>query len=131
MTPRRLLISGLVIIVIAFELLHLADKLNDPTSNIRADLQLINDLLQAYQTTLHTTNPVGENAEITAVLTGKNKLDYGFIRPDHPAINAQGELCDRWGTPFFFHQVSGTQMEIHSAGPDRKLWTNDDEVFTP
>ena len=59
------------------------------------------------------------------------RLGFAFIPPGNPAINARGELCDRWGTPFFFHQLSGSQMEIRSAGPDRKLWTPDDEVLTP
>jgi hypothetical protein len=76
-------------------------------------------------------NPVGENSEITAALTGRNRLSYAFILPGSPAINSKGELCDRWGTPFFFHQLSGERMEIRSAGPDRKLWTPDDEVLTP
>jgi hypothetical protein len=35
-------------------------------------------------------------------------------------------MCDRWGTPYFFHQVSKTEMEIRSAGPDRRMWTGDD-----
>jgi hypothetical protein len=43
-------------------------------------------------------------------------------------INARGELVDYWGTPFFFHQLSGTEMEIRSAGPDRVMWTVDDLV---
>ena len=79
----------------------------------------------------HDGNPVGSNAEITAVLTGKNKLRYAAIPPGHPAINAAGELCDRWGTPFFFHAESGTRMGIRSAGPDKKMWTDDDVALTP
>ena len=43
-------------------------------------------------------------------------------------VNADGELVDPWGTPYFFHQLSGTEMEIHSAGPDKKMWTDDDLV---
>ena len=70
-------------------------------------------------------------AAITAALTGKNPLNFQFIRRDHPAINARGELCDRWGTPFFFHALSGTRMELRSAGPDRQMYTDDDLVFTP
>jgi hypothetical protein len=27
--------------------------------------------------------------------------------------------------------MSGEEMEIRSAGPDRKLWTADDEVLSP
>jgi hypothetical protein len=110
---------------------HLADKLNDPSGDIHADLRILDDIFQQYRSALHSSNPVGENVEITAALTGHNKVGFAFIPPDNPAVNSRGELCDRWGTPFFFHQVSGTQMEIRSAGPDRRLWTADDEVLTP
>ena len=111
--------------------LHYADRLNTRGETAQDDVQLLVSLLQLYRNLSHLTNPVGDNAEITAVLTGKNKLGYAFVRPDHPAINSQGELCDRWGTPYFFHQLSGEKMEIRSAGPDHKLWTADDVVLTP
>lgn len=52
-----------------------------------------------------------------------------FLKPeDSMRINDSAELVDNWGTPFFFHQLSGTDMEIHSAGPDRRMWTPDDLV---
>jgi len=111
---------------------RLADALNAPAGSIRADLEIVSQLLEAFRTNfLASGNPVGDNAEITAALAGRNKLHVAFISPRHAAINARGELCDRWGTPFFFHQNSGTQMEIRSAGPDRKLWSDDDVVLTP
>ncbi len=62
---------------------------------------------------------------------GANPNGIIFLREENPSINAQGELCDRWGTPFFFHAESGTKMEIRSAGPDRQLWTDDDGVLKP
>jgi hypothetical protein len=114
------------------EIAHLADQLNSPTTDIRADLRIVADLLEAFRTNFpHDGNPVGENVEITAALAGNNSLRFGFIAPNHPAINADGELCDRWGTPFFFHALSGTQMEIRSAGPDKKMWTADDAKLGP
>jgi hypothetical protein len=74
-------------------------------------------------------NPVGTNPEITAALNGQNPRQANFINPDAGMrINGNGELVDSWGTPYFFHQLSGTEMEIHSAGPDRKMWTADDLV---
>ena len=74
-------------------------------------------------------NPVGDNAEITAALMGKNPKKVNFIREDAGLrMNKKGELLDGYGTPFFFHQVSGKLMEIRSAGMDRKLWTFDDQV---
>jgi hypothetical protein len=110
---------------------RLADELNSPQGDIHADLRIINEVFVAYRGSVRAENPVGENAEITAALTGRNRLGFAFIPADSPAINAKGELCDRWGSPFFFHQLSGQRMEVRSAGPDRKLWTADDQVLTP
>jgi hypothetical protein len=110
---------------------RLVDGLNSPQGDIHADLRMLNALFVAYRGATRTENPVGENREITAALRGRNKLGYAFIPPDCPAVNAKGELCDRWGSPFFFHQLSGERMEIRSAGPDRRLWTEDDQVLAP
>jgi hypothetical protein len=75
-------------------------------------------------------NPVGTNPEITAALTGQNPKQIQFLNPeDGLRINSKGELVDAWGTPFFFHQLSAKEMEIHSAGPDRAMWTDDDLVI--
>ena len=43
-------------------------------------------------------------------------------------VNENGEMVDAYGTPLFFHQLSGKEMEIRSAGEDRKMWTFDDLV---
>ena len=110
----------------------LADTLNSPQSNIAADLRIVLDLVTAFRTNFpREGNPVGSNAEITATLSGRNALRFAFIDPNHPAINRAGELCDRWGTPFFFHAESGTRMTIQSAGPDKRLHTPDDIVLAP
>jgi|ERR1017187_1953565 hypothetical protein len=110
---------------------QLADGLNSPAGDVGSDLRIIDGIFIAFRSALRTGNPIGENAEITAALKGRNKLGFEFIPADNPAINSKGELCDRWGTPYFFHQISGERMEIRSAGPDRRLWTADDEVLTP
>lgn len=74
-------------------------------------------------------NPVGINSEITSQLMGKNPKHINFLNPDEGMrVNESGELVDPWGTPYFFHQLSGTDMEIHSAGPDKMMWTSDDLV---
>jgi hypothetical protein len=74
-------------------------------------------------------NPVGTNPEITAALMGKNPKQINFITPDSGLrVNQNGEMVDAYGTPFFFHQLSGQEMEIRSAGEDRKMWTFDDQV---
>jgi hypothetical protein len=110
----------------------LADTLNSPAGDIRADLRVVAEIVAAFRTNFpQTGNPTGTNAEITAALTGRNPLHLALIPPDHGALNRAGELCDRWGTPFFFHAESATRMEIRSAGPDRKLWSEDDVTLAP
>ena len=75
-------------------------------------------------------NPVGTNPEITSALNGNNPKQIKFLQPDAGMrINGNGELIDPWGTPVFFHQLSGSQTEIRFAGPDRKMWTSDDLVI--
>ena len=79
--------------------------------------------------TMFGGNPIGNNSEITAALAGNNPKHINFIQTEAGMrVNENGELIDPWGTPYFFHQLSGTDMEIHSAGPDRIMWTTDDLV---
>lgn len=73
-------------------------------------------------------NPVGTNAEITASLRGDNVRQLALEIPSGSTVNAKGELCDPWGTPWFFHQMSASKMEIRSAGPDHQLYSEDDFV---
>lgn len=109
----------------------LAAALNAPQSTITRDLDALQQILDAWRTNFpREGNPVGENAEITAALAGSNPLGLVLIPKNHRAIKG-GELCDRWGTPFRFHALSGERMEIRSAGPDRKFATDDDAVWTP
>jgi hypothetical protein len=73
-------------------------------------------------------NPVGTNPEITAALAGKNPKQINFVADSGLRVNEKGEMVDAYGTPFFFHQISGHEMEIRSAGQDRVMWTADDLV---
>ena len=94
---------------------------------VSRDFEKIKLMLRDYRT-LMGENPVGTNAEIMKAITGANQKGAKLGPPDGMSLNNFGELVDPWGTPFFFHQVSGTQMEIRSAGQDRKMWTADDIV---
>lgn len=110
----------------------LADQLNSPATDASADLRVVAVLLDAFRSNFpRKGNPTGTNDEITAALAGANPLGLVLLPPDHPAINAAGELCDRWGTPYFFHAESGTRMALRSAGPDRRMRTADDIVHEP
>ena len=106
--------------------------LNRPDSTVARDLDTLAQVFDAWRSNFpRDGNPVGENADITAALTGAFTPGFALIPRNHPAIDAEGRLCDRWGTPFRFHQISGHHMEIRSAGPDRKFATADDAVWHP
>ena len=91
-------------------------------------LQKVSHAMHDYAS-MFGSNPVGTNPEITTALNGNNPRQANFINPeDGMRVNGNGELVDAWGTPYFFHQLSGTDMEIHSAGPDRVMWTADDLI---
>ena len=93
----------------------------------RADLENIRLMLRDFRTRLGG-NPVGSNAEIMKAVMGGNSAKANLGPPEGQILNDKGELVDRWGTPYFFHQLSRNDMEIRSAGPDRILWTSDDLI---
>lgn len=89
------------------------------------NLYVFDELFRHYRYA-YGENPVGtDNFEITEQLLGKNPMKIVFIEPKNPAV-VGNELVDQWGTAYFFHSVSAENMEVRSAGPDRRLWTEDD-----
>lgn len=97
----------------------------DPEATIEADK--VSLMLRDYRT-LFQENPVGTNAEIMKSIMAGNPKQAVLGPPEGQKLNAKGELLDKWGTPYFFHQLSAKQMEIHSAGPDKIMWNGDDIV---
>jgi hypothetical protein len=111
---------------------HLADNLNAPANTLRQDVSIVCSMLAAWRSIYRKSgNPVGNNQDLVRAFLGDNPNGVIFLSPDNPAINKKGELCDRYGHPFFFHAESGTHMEVRSAGPDGVLFTSDDVYFTP
>jgi len=102
-----------------------ARRVADVIPEAAPDFDKIALMFRDYRT-LTGENPVGTNAEIMKALTGDNPKGAKFGPPDGQQLNANGELIDRWGTPYFFHQLTNELMEIRSAGPDRILWNEDD-----
>jgi len=98
---------------------------SDPAT--AADLDKITLMFRDYRT-ITGENPVGTNAEIMKSVMGGNPKGAMLGPPEGQLVNENGELIDRWGTPYFFHQLTKDLMEIHSAGPDRRMWTDDDIV---
>ncbi len=91
------------------------------------DRAALADVVVNYLQSVNTNQrpPLGTNEEITRALTDPTLLGVALIPIHHPAIIAD-QLTDRWGSPWFFHQISANLFEIRSAGPDRKLYTDDD-----
>jgi hypothetical protein len=88
-------------------------------------LLAVKQIVRDYRAALGE-NPVGTNSEITKALLGTNSRKASFISEEVKPSN--GQLVDRWNHPYFFHQLSRSQLQIRSAGPDGKMWTADDEV---
>ncbi|MEM1223166.1 MAG: hypothetical protein AAGH40_10405 [Verrucomicrobiota bacterium] len=96
-------------------------------SGVSADSDLaILDRVFFYYRYAYRENPIGvENIEFTEQLLGNNPKNIIFVSEEVAALK-NGELVDRWGTPYFFHPMASDSMEIRSAGPDSRLWTEDD-----
>jgi len=105
----------------------LADRLNAPEGDIVADLAIVARVLDNFLIEFGHM-PVGANREITTQLSGGNGRRHAPLPRGHPSISPQGELLDRWGTPYFFHALSARRMEVRSAGADRELYSADDAV---
>jgi hypothetical protein len=92
-------------------------------------VEAVRNAIQKYGATFGG-NPVGTNEEITKALNGNNPTHSQFLQEIPGAqIDGNGNLLDQWGTPYFFHQLSATDMEVRSAGPDHIMWTSDDIIL--
>jgi hypothetical protein len=99
-----------------------------PSPEALKDMDDIQFMLRDYRARLGSGNPGGTNAEIMKEVMGGNRVQARLGPPEGQKVNEQGELVDRWGAAYFFHQLSQNEMEIRSAGPDRTMWTADDIV---
>ena len=106
---------------------QLADDLASKEQSPARDLEIVNEFITLYSRAFQG-NPIGLNEDITAVLTGHNPRKGVLFPPANPMV-VNGQLVDRWGTPYWFHPYTSTQMEIRSAGPDKNLFTPDDIVL--
>jgi hypothetical protein len=101
----------------------------EPDSPVAADFDRISLMFRDYRT-LTGGNPEGTNAEIMKAIMGGNPKGAMLGPPEGLSVNENGELIDRWGAPYFFHQLTRDLMEIRSAGPDGRMW-NDDDLTGP
>ena len=114
--------------VVLEDMLALSDQLNSNQATVQDDLEILEELFAAFQRFVGSVPEGGLNDEIVAGLLGGNEKKLVFLRNGHPKLNEQGELLDRFGTPYYFHPLSSDEIEIRSAGPDGLLFTEDDAV---
>ena len=112
-------------LVAAEEKPGILEGLNDPKGSIEADLAMVDNLLFSYYSVFQEY-PYGENTDWIQAFLGANKRRIAFLAKDANWLDGKGQLVDRWGAPFFFHRLSGSRIEIRSAGPDGVHWTGDD-----
>jgi hypothetical protein len=108
----------------------LAPELNAPGGSGARDVEIVQQITGALLSSLKgpARPPLGSNADFARALRGENRLGVLMLPARHPAFDGRGELIDRWGTPYHFHAVSSDFIEIRSAGPDLRLFTDDDFV---
>jgi len=97
------------------------------------DLVLLSHLMENSLLLLKSAanRPLSANEDWAALLWGGNSARERFLPANHVVLNAKGQLVDRWQTPLFFHALGDQRFAIRSAGPDRKLWTEDDIQRNP
>ncbi|MEM9480484.1 MAG: hypothetical protein AAGA58_12595 [Verrucomicrobiota bacterium] len=108
------------------ESLHASNKLHREEAEPISDLETLESIFILYRWAFKENPEGGSNREITEALIGNNPHQLVFVSPDHPSLNAEGELTDRWGEPYKFHKISDQVMDVISSGPDRRLWSHDD-----
>ncbi len=95
------------------------------------DLQLFEGYVQNVFLLIKNrdTRHYSTNEDLALFLLGKNTYRTAYLSPGHPILNEKQQLVDRWNTPLKVHALSSKVLELRSAGPDQKLFTEDDLVL--
>lgn len=105
----------------------LRDYGND-NSSPKNDLKLISKLVDSAFLLIKNrdTREYATNEDLVLFLQGQNAYQSTYLGKTSPALNDDGQLIDRWASPLIVHPVSQKILELRSAGPDRKPYTDDD-----
>lgn len=108
-----------------------ADELHNEQNPPLRDLEIVAGFIETYAKGTGG-QPVGDNSDITAALTGTQfPGQKARVFPQGHRAVRNGQIVDRWGEPMWFHPNSGNSMEIRSGGPDKQLFTQDDIILNP
>ncbi len=112
------------------EAVAISRGMHNPETSGEEDMARLYEVLGFYRMVFKENPVAADNQTVMSALMGNNSRGIVVFPSDHPSLNEKGELVDRWETPYYFHALSGKQMEIISTGPDKQLGTNDDLIFT-
>ncbi|MEM0895653.1 MAG: hypothetical protein AAGJ79_02115 [Verrucomicrobiota bacterium] len=112
------------------EAVDMARRLHTKEISPEEDAQYLSSIIGFYRAVYRQNPEAGDNQSVMTALLGDNPRNIVAFPADHPSLNEKGQLLDRWESPYYFHPLSGTQMEVISLGPDQQLGTNDDVIHT-
>ena len=111
----------------------LLEGYGNPSTPPIEDLRKIHRVVTGYFSLVKdpNKNPIGGNADLAAALRGDNPNREVFVREGNRIFTSDGLLKDRWGSPLIVHPEAWRQLELRSAGPDKRPYTEDDLVLAP
>lgn len=107
-------------------IIELHTELTHPDTPPERELEIIQDLISQHQRALGPGS-FGDNNDVTRALVGDS--GDGVWLPRQSSRIREGQLLDRWGSPYWFHANGEKNLEIRSAGPDKNLFTPDDIIL--
>jgi len=108
----------------------LADYASEESSG-KEDLEMMARFLDSVFLLVKSrdSSEYSTNEDLVLFLKGGNSHQSPFLNGDSSALNHEGQLIDRWGIPIIVHPVSQKLLELRSAGPDQKAYTDDDFIW--
>lgn len=101
-----------------------ASESSDGQKDIQIFFNYLNNVFLLMKS--RDTHQYAINEDLSKFLRGKNDYKTPFVSADSHIFNEQKMIIDRWGTPIHIHTISRDRFELRSAGPDKRLFSDDD-----
>lgn len=89
------------------ESVGIANEMKDPEASPEQAMERFGEVLSFYRMAFAENPVAADNQSVMASLMGENPKGLVFFPDDHPGLNSERELVDPWGTPYYFHALSG------------------------
>ena len=110
---------------------HILSNYATPESDGKKDVELFYHYLTNIFMLIKSrdSHQYAINEDLADFLRGKNDYKTPCVSSDSHIFNNEGMIIDRWGTPIHIHTLSRDRFEIRSAGPDKKIFSEDDFLW--